>query len=238
MNQPRHFFLMHPTLHQIISVVQGVRGYEELPHLEPEQVVILNSYYGNSAADLKIAESASMFGWETPAASGLSTDIPEWLTFKYVKYEIDWHILYANQPRLNVYIDKLPDFYMQPHHVGPGNILYCTINDLVSFIKMGSNGIEPRTAMMGFGGSTMSRLTTTGQVIESNDCWSSRAECVDIPCKDVMVYETESRSGCAGLALRTSVWEKAVTDLGAFVIDGVISSSPDTLTKPEADTHV
>ena len=70
MNKTRQFFTMKDG--NAIAIIEGEQGYNKVSHVShvtPAQVVQrMNEFNHNSAEDVEVAVTCSMFGWDIPAA--------------------------------------------------------------------------------------------------------------------------------------------------------------------------
>ena len=68
----RVFIALHPLEeNKMVMIRQGEKGYIPAPYSEEAQSK-MNEAHGNSEADLEIAVSCSMFGWDIPKVQELS----------------------------------------------------------------------------------------------------------------------------------------------------------------------
>ena len=70
----RQFYTRHPETNKPIAIEYDIEGYTQMPYpLDDDTIASLNGLAGNTDADVEIALTCSMFGWDIPMAGDLST---------------------------------------------------------------------------------------------------------------------------------------------------------------------
>lgn len=150
------------------------------------------------------------------------------------RVEVQWMIGFANDPKLRIYIDcPMPKWSEIPHHKQANGVIYAQQDFLIHFIYMG-NGMRDGEGgeWRGFGGAHMKYPLDDGTFIESNDAWSSSPKAVELPCTEVVVSTPEYGGVSWAGAITLEKFEELVKEVGAYIVDGVISSEPDRVAKP------
>lgn len=98
---------------------------------------------------------------------------------KITEAKINWHHGFANDPTLEIKAENVPEFAEDvPIWTLQENGVVWTEKDCVVKYMYVGNGINNGSGMKGFGGRHFKIALKDGRHIETNDAWSSRAECV------------------------------------------------------------
>lgn len=178
---------------------------------------------------------------------------------KPMAFRINWRHGYANPPDLEVLVDRLPEpeeLRYEHRKIGGAYLIWSQDSEscLVHYLLMHSHKYvgDEGYKFRGYGGATFRRTLTDGTPLESNDCWSTRAEELPFPCQSVTVMECPRRedfdetiahdlaaamihaeSTSRILGMPTWIWELVVRSCGAYVFEGEISLSPTRKAKPD-----
>jgi hypothetical protein len=122
---------------------------------------------------------------------------------KLIKAEVNWMLGWANHPKLDITVDKIPnhnDMVYQKKGSAPGNALYYSEQDgYVSF--MCHNFTNER----GYGGRTFNMKLEDGTTDKIKGPWSSRAGAMNhyFPhCVDVTLRDLEGHTYGASVSLK------------------------------------
>lgn len=69
----RMFFTRHPETKDPIVIIKGRLGYGDLIGWSDDGIKAANAMNNNTPEDIEIALACSMFGWDVPKASDLSS---------------------------------------------------------------------------------------------------------------------------------------------------------------------
>lgn len=153
---------------------------------------------------------------------------------KIISSSINWHEGYANHPTLEVEVDTDLDTFFDhdaPIWRAQDNGLVWAIDTesgIIEYLYMG-NGMTSHQPFKGYGGREMFRRLRNGDIVRSNDCWSSRCSQLYLACSEVTIQHST-------YGLRIHEWATWVKAAGAHPIinadgDYLISRAMDRYTK-------
>lgn len=158
-----------------------------------------------------------------------------------IQASVNWLCGWANDPELRIRDPKAkPADPMDPvWNLEPDGLVWTQQGPYIEYLVMNPPSANRPAIFRGFGGRTFHRKLTDGTIIESDDCWSSRASCLPIPCTEIKL-----NGFGPSVAMELDIFTAIIHRLGFYVVPNwenrpvAISLEPGTkVVKPEKPTE-
>lgn len=160
---------------------------------------------------------------------------------RVVELSVLWNANLENAPELIVHDPE----WSYPDTDAPiwerdieGHVWHVDTAGYIHYLYMGNGIQDNKRGLRGYGGQMMTRRLTTGDVVWSNDCWSSRCAVIPVPCTEVVV---NTGQGHRASGIRMDIFQDMVASLGLYLVEDwegrpvEISTRPDRAEKLEVN---